>query len=130
MQIETPEIQIDTAYCCRIIIRYKYFRMYKSRCILIDLHSAFNQFFIICLCYRECIPFIRNMRHDDDHFNTTFGCTYKCCQHLIIQYQIRSHDMHILLRMIQDMEIHLFSNVLMVKRTVRIWDHVSQSVIQ
>ena len=130
MQIQASEIQIDTSYRCRIIIGYKYFCMYKSRCILIDLYPALDQFLIIGLCHSKCIPLIRNMRHDDDHLNTTFRRTDQCRKHLVIQDQIRGHDMHIFFCMVQNMEIYFFSYIFMIKRAVCIWNHISQFFIQ
>ena len=100
MQIQTPKVQVDTSHRCRIIIGYKYFCMYESRRVLIDLHTTLDQFLIIGLCHCKCIPFIRNMRHDDDHLDATLRRTGQCGKHLIIQDQIWCHDMHIFFCMV------------------------------
>ena len=70
------------------------------------------------------------MRHDDDHLNTTLRRTDQCSKHLIIQDQIRGHDMHIFFCMVQNMEIYFFSYIFMIKRAVCIWNHISQFFIQ
>ena len=99
--------------------------MDKSRRIFIDLYPACDQFLIISLRKIKCIRLIRNMWHNNLHFYSTFCSSCQRINHLIVQDQIRCHNMHILLGMIQDVEIHFFSYILMVKRTVSIWDDVT-----
>ena len=46
------------------------------------------------------LAFIRDMRHYNNYFDSAFCHTSQCCDHLIVQYQIRRHNMHIFLCMI------------------------------
>ena len=100
MQIQTPIIQINTSYRRSIIVRYEYLCMHKSWCIFINLYSALDQFLVISFCNCKSIPFIRDMRHYNNYFDSAFCHTSQCCDHLIVQYQIRRHNMHIFLCMI------------------------------
>ena len=126
MQIQTSVIQIDCSYCRCVIIRYKYFCMYKSWRIFVNLNPCFDQFFIIGLCYCKGIPLVWNMRHNDNDFNSRLGNSCQRCDHLIIQNQIWCHNMYILFRMIQNMEVYLFSNIFIIKRAVCIWNNISK----
>ena len=100
--------------------------MDEARRVLIDLDAAFDQFLIIGLCNRECIPFIRNMGHDDNDLDSAFRHPGEGSDHLIIQNQVWRHNMYILLRMVQDMEIHFLPNILVVKWAIRIRDDIAQ----
>ena len=100
--------------------------MNESRTVLINLNTTLYQFLVICLCHHKCIPFIRNMWHNDNYFHSTLGYPRQCHDHLIIQDQVRSHNMNIFLRMIQNMEINFFTDILIVIRAVSVRNYISQ----
>ena len=65
------------------------------------------------------------MWHNNDHLYTAFRCSGKCCNHLTVQDQIRRHDMHILLGMIQNMEIHFFAYIFIIIWMISIRNHIT-----
>ena len=70
------------------------------------------------------------MRHNNDHLYAAFRCSGKRCNHLTIQDQIRRHDMHILLGMIQNMEIHFFAYIFIIIRMISIRNHITMRWIR
>ena len=88
--------------------------MDKARKILIYL----NQLRIVGMCQHERRFLVRDMRHDDHCIHTALCRIGERRDHIVIQNQIRSHDVHIFSRLVDDVQVELVSDRLPVDRAV------------
>ena len=93
--------------------------MDKSGRVFIDFHTGLQKFIVVGLRKGKGSFFIRNMGHDDADFHTTFCGIGQSQNHLMVQDQVRCHDMYIVLCRIQYIQIYLFSCPL-----ITIWHHI------
>ena len=105
MVIQAPVVQIDRTDHCLLIVRDKDLCVYKPRRILVNLYTCFHQFFIISSRNDERIFLVRNMRHQDHHLDAPPRRVRQRSDHLVIQDQIRRHNMYIILGGIQNIQI-------------------------
>ena len=125
MMIQTPVIQIDRTDHRSLVVRHKNFGMHKTRRILVNLHTGLHQFLIIRSGDDERIFFIRDMGHQDHHLDATPGRIRQRPDHLMIQDQIRRHDMYIFPCRIQDIQIYPPPRPCFSVRADVIWDKKS-----
>ena len=125
MLIQAPEIQIDAADHRLLIIRNKFLGMHKARCILIDLYARLQQLRIIRPCNRKDNLFVRYMRQDQLDIHTSSRCIGQCCDQLIVNDQIRCHDVHVLLCLVQHIQINALCNIKTVDRVIIIGNHIA-----
>lgn len=71
MQEQTAVIQIDTSHSSNLIITEKTLGMNKTRCILINFYTTFEQRFIMGLRQKENHFLIRDSRCHNPHIHTT-----------------------------------------------------------
>ena len=127
MQEQTAVIQIDTSHSSNLIITEKTLGMNKTRCILINFYTTFEQRFIMGLRQKENHFLIRDSRCHDPHIHTTLCSVAQTHQHLIVNDQIRRKNIHIPLCMVDNIQINILSYCLMIQRciTIRLYKAVS-----
>ena len=101
--------------------------MNKTRCILINFYTTFEQRFIMGLRQKENHFLIRDSRCHDPHIHTTLCSVAQTHQHLIVNDQIRRKNIHIPLCMVDNIQINILSYCLMIQRciTIRLYKAVS-----
>ena len=106
MQIKTAVIQIDRAAGGAHAVRDKLFGMDKSRHKLINLHTMADQILVVRPGNRIDQPLVGNVRHDDGNLHPALRGVDERRDHLVIQNQIRRHDVHIVLRPVQNIHVN------------------------
>ena len=124
MQIQAAVIHIDRTDHRLFIVGHIRFGMDKARCILIDMNSRTEKFFIISTRHLKRVPFIRNMGQDQLHLHAALGRVCERLNHLIANNQIGRHDVDVLLGSIQHIQIDMLAHILIIERTVRIRNDV------
>ena len=114
MQEQTAVIQIDTSHSSNLIITEKTLGMNKTRCILINFYTTFEQRFIMGLRQKENHFLIRDSRCHDPHIHTTLCSVAQAHQHLIVNDQIRRENIYIPLCMVDNVQINILSYCLMI----------------
>ena len=114
MQEQTAVIQIDTSHSSNLIITEKTLGMNKTRCILINFYTTFEQRFIMGLRKRKIIFLsgIPGVTIRTSH--TTLCSVAQAHQHLIVNDQIRRENIYIPLCMVDNVQINILSYCLMI----------------
>ena len=99
--------------------------MDKSRLKLPDLHPAVQKLLIISMGQEKGVLLIRDMGHDDHHLHPSLCREYQGVKGLVVQNQVRRHDMHIFFCLIQHIHVHVFAHRLVVQRGIAVGDHVT-----
>ena len=120
MVIEAAVIEIDRAAGRHTVICNTHLRMTEAGRPLIDFHAVAHQTVIEGTSHTVDHLFIRNTRRDDPDVHAALCRQRKCMCHLIRNDQIRRHKPAVFLRFIRHTDIHLFPDMLMIDRTVRI----------
>ncbi len=123
MQIQTPIIQIYGSYRCNLIVADKTFRVDKSRFILINLYAALHQLFVIRLRQQKHQFFIRYLRRYNSDVDAAFCSVLQRNRHFIVHDQIRRININILLRMVDNIQINIFSHIFMIQRRITVRLH-------
>ena len=125
MQIQTPIVKINRSDCRDLIIHDYRLRMNKARRILIDLHARFNQLIIIRLRHQIHKFLIRDSRCDNPHIDPAFCRKCQRGYHLIVDNQIRRCNIHIMLCLVDHVQVDILTDDFIVHRRISIWLYVA-----
>ena len=94
--------------------------MEEARRILVDPHARLQKHRIIGAGQLEDSLLVRNARRHDPHIHPPFGRKAQSCLHLVIHDQVGREDIHIILRAIQDVQVHIFTQALVVQGRIAV----------
>ena len=114
MQIKASEIKIDASDRCNLIITDKALCMDESRFVLVDFYPACKKRCIVRLRQKKNCLFIRNSRRHNAHIHAAFRRIAQAGEHFIVHDKIRSKNIHVIFRFIDDIHVYIFSHRLMV----------------
>ena len=114
MQEQTAVIQIDTSHSSNLIIAENALGMNKTRCILINFYTTFEQRFIMGLCQKENHFLVRDSRCHNPYIHATLCSVAQAHQHLIINDQVWCENIYIPLCMVDNIQINILSYCLMI----------------
>ena len=120
MQIQTPVIHVNRTHHGRLVVADKGLGMEEARRILVNPHACLQKHRIIGTGQLEDSLLIRNARRYDPHIHSPFGRQTESRLHLVIHDQVGSEDIHIILRVIQDVQVHIFTQALVVQRRIAV----------
>ena len=120
MMIQTSVIQIYGSAGCHTIICHTHLCMTETRCPFVNTHSMLYQSMVKGACDIVDHLFIRNTRCNDPYIYPSLGCQTQSMGHFICDDQVRSHKPAIFFRFIHHTDIHFFTYLFMIHRTVRI----------
>ena len=129
VQIEASVIEIDRTDSGDPIIGDKDLPMDESRIVFTDLHSAFNESPIEGSRHIEDDLLIRDTRSDDADIDASFGSQDQSVDELRVDDEIRSHDVDIVIGLIEDVHVDVLGSDLVIKRRLSIRDDVALSAV-
>ena len=128
MMVQAAVIQIDGAHYRLPVIAEKHLGMDKSWGVFIDLYTRFYQLGIVAFCQREGNLLIWDVGKDQPHVNATLGGKFQGSQQFTVQNEVRGHDVHRVLCLVEHIQIHHFAHIFPAQGGIAKGNHVAGGI--
>ena len=125
MQIQTAVIHVDRSHNADLIVHQVTLCVNESRRILIDADTGTDQRLIIRTRQRIDHALVRDSRRHQPHIYATLCRHAECVLHLVINCQIRRENIHVILRLVQQFQVHILRQGLALKRRIAVRQHIA-----
>ena len=123
MEIQAAEVHVYAAHHCHAVVADKAFGVDKTGDILVDFDAERGELTVVRAGDRVYKPLIGNVRRDNPHVHAAFCREGKSVLHLVVDNEVRGSDIDILLRVVDDVEVDVFTDGFIVKRAVGVRDN-------
>ena len=122
MMIQAAVVEIDRADDGLAVVADENLRVDEARLVLIDLHAAVQKAAVIGVRQRKGDLLVRHVRQDELYLDAALRGVGQRRDHLIVDDEIRRHNVHIAVGAVDDVHIHHFADEIAVERTVAVGD--------
>ena len=123
MQVQTAEVKVHTAHRCDLIVTDKTFCVNKSRRVLVNFYPALYERRIVGLREQKNHLLVRNSRRHNPYIHAVLRRIAERGQHLMVNDQIRCKNIDVILCPVYDIQINIFTHILMIQGTVAVRLH-------
>ncbi len=125
VKIETAEIQVHGSDRADHVIRNKRLGMIKAVGIFVDFHARLNKAMVIRTSCNMNQFFIISERGDNSDINAAFCRKGKRRQKIVIHYKIRCVDVHIIFRVVDNLNVNMLADIFFVQRIIGIRNNIA-----